>query len=405
MDFRACCGALLGGLIVGPGLAHGQAATTAKVEAVAIELKAPDRYQIYSVLEPIRRVTLTAPSDGILRSLELPVGAAVRERQEVAQFDRAEAAALAKIAQAQVREARAALKGAANAEAAQAQLEAAEARGELAALALDRCTLRAPFAGRLLDVAVSPGQYLPKGAKVAELADVSSLRVLVPLDRGKTSVGATVKLQVEGQAITGKVQALLPLSEALAPLHELTTALSAAWVVLPNPKSELEPGQRVLGPSLPTAPIATIPARALHEPAKGQSGGPTVQLIRNEYVTNLPVRVLGHPGPERVQVSGLLRPADRLIVSSSVPLVAGTLIRFSPAAAVGEIEGTNPNPAEGGELAGITPPRSAARSSATTRAASTTAGGARSAPRPAPPARTPAPAPANTKGTTAPPPF
>ena len=52
-----------------------------------------------------------------------------------------------------------------------------------------------------------------------------------------------------------------------------------------------------------------------------------MQVIRNEYVTDIPVRVLGHPGPERVQVSGLFRPNDALVVSSSVPLLAGTLIR------------------------------------------------------------------------------
>ena len=29
-----------------------------------------------------------------------------------------------------------------------------------------------------------------------------------------------------------------------------------------------------------------------------------VQVIRNEYVTNVPVHVLGDTGPERVQISG-----------------------------------------------------------------------------------------------------
>ncbi|SIO66724.1 HlyD family secretion protein [Singulisphaera sp. GP187] len=379
-----------------------QVPDSAKVESIPLELKSPDRYQIPSLLEPIRRVTITAPSDNILRSLELPVGSSVRDRQEIAQLDRAEALARVKIADANVKEMQATLallKQTPNAAVAQAQLEAAQARAELATLDLDRCTLRAPFAGRLIDVAVSPGQFLPKGAKVAELADDTSLRVLIPLERTAATVGSTVKINVEGQVIAGKVQASLPLPETLAPLRELATAFTAAWVILPNEKGELEPGQRALSPSLPTSTLATIPARALHQPAKGTSGGGShVQVIRNEYVTNIPVRILGNPGPERVQVTGLFRPMDALVVSSSVPLIAGTLIRFSGAAAAhGGVEPTNPDPAEGGEIAGITPPRTGSRGSS----------GASTKSRASSPAVTrvpPATAPATPKGA-APPPF
>jgi multidrug efflux pump subunit AcrA (membrane-fusion protein) len=361
MDVRGWSAALLGLAVWAAGDARGQAPSSAKIESIPLELTAPDRYQIYSILEPIRHISVTAPVDGILRSLEFPVGSTVRERQEIGQFDRAEAAARLKIAQANVKEAKAALSNATNAAVAQAQLEAAQARVELAELEVDRCTLRAPFAGRLLDLPVHPGQYLAKGAKIAELADVSSLRVLVPFARSSVSVGGTITVSVEGQPVSGKIQATLPLPESLATLHELSTAFTAAWVILPNPKGDLEPGQRVLGPSLPTAPLATIPSRAIREPEKGEPGGPRIQLIRNEYVTNLPVRILGRPGPERVQISGLLRPNDALIVSSSVPLAPGTLIRFGGGASPG-IEATNPNPAEGGDMAGITPPRAGTRS-------------------------------------------
>lgn len=413
MKVRGWSAAVVVGLSLLPSIAaQGQPPTTAKIESIPLELKSPDRYQIHAVLEPIRHVTITAPNDGILRTLEVPVGAAVRERQEIGQLDRAEALARLKIAQANVKEAEAALKfsGAAPAGHAQleAQVEAAQARAELAQLELDRCTLRAPFGGTLLGVAVSPGQFLPKGAKIADLADVSSLRVLVPFDRSTVTAGASVPISVEGQAVHGKVQATLPLPESLAGLRELATAFTAAWVIVPNPKGELEPGQRVLSPSLPTSPLATIPSRALREPEKGETGGPSVQVIRNEYVTDIPVRVLGHPGPERVQVSGLLRPNDALVVSSSVRLVAGTLIRFSGTSnSAGGIEPTNPNPAEGGEVAGITPPRSAGTRvppGPSTRGRTTTSSSNTALPRtPAtrPPASTP---PASTKGA-APPPF
>ena len=73
--------------------------------------------------------------------------------------------------------------------------------------ARDRFTLRAPFAGRITESLVSDGQYVSKGAVIAELADVSSLRALVPMARAGTVVGSAVTVSVEGQPVPGKVQA------------------------------------------------------------------------------------------------------------------------------------------------------------------------------------------------------
>jgi hypothetical protein len=217
-----------------------------------------------------------------------------------------------------------------------------------------------------------------KGTLIADLADVSSLHVLVPYDRAGVNVGGSVNVSIEGQTVPAKVHASLPLPESLAALRELSTSFTSVWVSISNTKGTFEPGQRVLSPSLPTAPIAIIPAHALHE----EKGAAKVQVIRNEYATDVVVRVLGHPGTDRVQVSGPFRRTDALIVSSTVPLVAGTLIRFSGGS--GGLEGTNPNPAESGDVAGITPPRAGSRATGDTPKGKT-------ATRPAEPPRTTAP--------------
>ena len=70
--------------------------------------------------------------------------------------------------------------------------------------------------------------------------------------------------------------------------------------------------------------------------------GTMVQVIRNEYVTNVPVRVLGDTGPERTQITGLFRRTDALIVSSSVSLLPGTLVRFGEGAGPHGVEGVAP---------------------------------------------------------------
>jgi len=354
--------AALGLALVGASVSWGQGTSAARVETAPLELTAPDHYQIPVVLEPSRRVVVVAPADGILRSWAVPVGATVRELAEIGQLDRAEASAHLKIAEAVVKEMQAALdeakagntKSKPQIAQAEARLEAAKARAELEQLALDRCTLHAPFAGRLFSLKVSTGQYLSKGAELAELADVSSLRACVPIDRTAVSVGADISLEVEGKAATGKVQAVLPLSETFARLRELAAPLAAAWVSVANSSGALEPGQRVLSPFLPAGALATVPTRAVHGDPDAASGS-GVQVIRSEFVTDVPVRVLGNTGAESTQVSGPFRPNDVLIVSSSVPLVSGTLIRFGNGAS-SAVEAQGPKPGEVGEIAGITPP-------------------------------------------------
>ena len=358
-------------------------ATSAKVNTSPLQLISPDRYLIPTTLEPVRRVTIVATADGIIRSQDAKEGDLVREGQEVAQLDRVEAAARLKIAQAVVKELQAAFEETKVLSSAsklvltqaQARLEAAQARVELAQLDLDRCTLRAPFAGRVIDSRFSDGQYVDKGAAIAEIVDVSSLKAFVPVARTGASMGASLPLSVEGVSVTGKIQALVPLPESLSVLRELSTPMVAAWVVVPNGSATLEQGQRVVSPVLPTLPIATIPSQALKTDSKDATSS-TVQVLRNEYVTNVKVRAVGNPVPDRVQVTGALRPTDALIVSTSVPLIAGTLIRFSGSSS-GRSELTT---SDSGESADITPPRGdAKRASSKTKVSSKPTGNSGSA--------------------------
>jgi biotin carboxyl carrier protein len=341
-----------------------QGTMTARVETAALELSLPERFQVPSVLEPVRRVTLMAPTDGILRAMTLAVGAMARDGQEVADLDRAEAKARVKIAEASVKEMQAEAKSAAGkgdqtiAAIAEARLDAAKARSEIAHLELDRCSLRAPFAGRVLSASVSIGQYVAKGSAIADLADVSSLRVLVPVDRTAVKAGATLELVVEGKTIGGKVATVLPLPETFSVLRELATPWAGAWVSFDNLAGGIEPGQRVHSPWLPDAPIATVPSRAVQNSSSG--GGAMVQVLRNEFVSNIPVHVLGPTGPERTQVSGPLRPNDVLIVETSKPLAAGTFLRFENEGAGRPVEGLSPRPGETGAVANITPPNESA---------------------------------------------
>jgi multidrug efflux pump subunit AcrA (membrane-fusion protein) len=328
----------------------------AKVERALLHLTPADRYRVPLIVEPLRKVIVMAPSDGILRSIAVPVGSTVQEGQEIARLDTNAALTRFRVAKASVKEMQAEAdiaKGhsVAAIASAEARLEAAKARAELAQIEVESCTLRAPFAGRVMDIAVSPGQYLSKGSAILDLADVSTVRVLLPVDRGAATVGGNLTFAIEETPVNGKVQAVLPLGEAHANLRELASPLAAAWVTVANTAGTFEPGQRAHSPYLPDAPIAGVPGFSIRK----DDSGSIVQVIRADRVTDVPVKILGPLGPDRSQVSGPFRSSDVLIQTSSVPLRAGTFIRFNDGSTPRGVEGMPPTPDQVGEPAEFSP--------------------------------------------------
>jgi multidrug efflux pump subunit AcrA (membrane-fusion protein) len=343
-----------------PGNSGNPNQLAAKVERAWLHLTPVDRYRLPLIVEPLRKVIVMAPSDGILRSIAVPVGSTVQEGQEIARLDTNAALTRYKVAKASVKEMQAEAdiakgQSVAAIASAEARLEAAKARSELAQIEVESCTLRAPFAGRVMDVAVSPGQYLSKGSAILDLADVATVRVLLPVDRSAATVGGNLTFAIEETPVNGKVQAVLPLGEAHANLRELASPLAAAWVTVANASGTFEPGQRAHSPYLPDAPIAGVPSFSIK---KDDSGASIVQVIRADRVTDVPIKVLGPLGPDRSQVSGPFRTSDVLIQTSSVPLRAGTFIRFNDGSTPRGVEGQPPTPDQVGDPADVssTPP-------------------------------------------------
>ncbi len=81
---------------------------------------------------------------------------------------------------------------------AQSSLAAAQARRSLALANVQRCTVVAPFDGRLKQVQVETGQFVSPGAQLVTLADDSVLEIHVPLD----SIDARNWLQFDNTGAT-----------------------------------------------------------------------------------------------------------------------------------------------------------------------------------------------------------
>ena len=133
-------------------------------------------------------------------------------------------------------------------------------------------------------------------------------------------------MRAEDKDVVGKVQSIVPLPEPYLILRDLAAPFAAAWVVLSNTQGELEPGLRLRPTTVPASPIAVVSRRALKKDTARGSDASLVQVLRNQFVSNIPIQVIGEVGPDRVQIAGPFFESDTLIVASSVTLLPGTLV-------------------------------------------------------------------------------
>ncbi|QDU37055.1 Multidrug resistance protein MdtN [Maioricimonas rarisocia] len=347
-------GLMVAGLVIGTagGPLVGQETDDAEegpqqviIERTPVQLRDPKTYSVSLSLEPIREIDLVAVADGVTGAVQVQLGGAASRQAEAVRLDSAErqlelerAKALFRVAQA---EQRATSGGDANAvEAAEGRLEAARAELRLAEHRLDATVVRFPFDGKVMGVHVVPGQFVRAGQPLVTLADTSKMRVAIPVDRTAVNEGDTVDIKIETDTVQAKVETIVPLKAEFEPLRELFVSVATAVLVLENGDGKLKAGQTVFADMIPRQPVMEVPTSTL---ANMEEGGRKVQVIRDGFVRDIPVKLLGQVGEEHVFVSGRFSAADELVLSSSEVLLDGA--RAVPAGAeipTEEDEGAGP---------------------------------------------------------------
>ncbi len=103
----------------------------------------------------------------------------------------------------------------------EANVRAAQAGRDLAARQLDNATLTAPFAGTVMKLDISPGEYAAPGMAILVLADTSTWQVettdLTELNIAEISEGAPVTITLDaipGLELPGRVSTIAPYGES-----------------------------------------------------------------------------------------------------------------------------------------------------------------------------------------------
>jgi multidrug efflux system membrane fusion protein len=252
-----------------------------------------------AVVEPWRRAEARAVLDGRVSEAPAEEGTMLAERDVIvrllpedrpARLREADAKVAARRAEAEAARALLPSGGAARNRVIDAEARLAEAERERAAAAqaVEDLEIRSPFPARLERRLVEPGQWVVRGTPVAELADVSRLRVrgfAAERDLPFLREGAAARFEPrDGPPIEGRV--VFVAAQADAPAR--------TWRVEAEIPPGLAPGQVgrlvVVGPE---QTLHRIPLSALATDASGRIGVKGVEEGRMRFH---PVRVLGGAG-------------------------------------------------------------------------------------------------------------
>jgi RND family efflux transporter MFP subunit len=183
-------------------------------------------------------------------------------------------------------------------------LEAARARVALARKALADTAVRAPFAGLVAERAVSIGDYVTRGARVATVVRVDPLRIEMTIPEQSVSlvkVGQPVRLTVDaypGEEFTAKIRYISP--SLRADQRALTVEAIAS-----NPDGRLKPGlfatASIQQPQ--SAPALLVPATAVET----TSGTSRVYVVKADKVEERIVTTGEVVGPKVEITSGLVK--------------------------------------------------------------------------------------------------
>lgn len=308
-----------------PSNPPGEQPAVVLIDRAALHLRSPEAYRVPLVLQPSRKVVVSSRMEGVVFQVHVTPEQKVAAQEEVVRLEQQPRQLELERANALLRAEQLTPVEGSNSELREARITAAKAAADLARFRLEETQVRSPLVGVVTQVHVQPGEYVHGGTPLVTIIDPGTLAVIIPLERDLVRRGESIPLQIEGRRGTGRMESLvIPPPPEFEPLRDLFASLVAVKVVIDNSRGEWEVGQTVLSELVPRHPIAEVPNRAIQNNPDGER---RVQVLREGFVRELPVTLLGPVGDSHVYVSARFQPGDELIVSASEPLPDGTWLR------------------------------------------------------------------------------
>jgi RND family efflux transporter MFP subunit len=202
---------------------------------------------------------------------------------------------------------------------AEQDVEQARVARDRARLDLARAAVRAPFAGIVAERLQQSGEFVASGAPLLRLVNDRELEVVAraPLGTADTvTAGADVQLIDGGRNTAGKVRAVIPVGDERSRMVELRIALADSSLRVGTPV-RVEIAARTL------KSVVTVPRDAVIL----RQGASYVMRVKPD---NTAERVAVNIGPGRanhVQIDGMLRAGDRVIIRGGERLEPGQAVK------------------------------------------------------------------------------
>lgn len=212
-------------------------------------------------------------------------------------------------------------------------LDEAEIAVRKAEMELARTTVASPFAGRIANLKVVPGQYVTAGTELATIVDLDPIKVEVQVlesEVGFLSPGrrATVTFAAfAGEQFSGTVQ-------SINPVVDQTTRTARVTVVVPNPGRRILPGMyarvsleaqrfadRVMVPRAAVIERDRTPVVFVYE-GNDRAGEAKWRYVAVGLGNQTHVEVMEHP-----EKGGGVRPGERVLTDGHFTLTDGARVR------------------------------------------------------------------------------
>jgi len=209
----------------------------------------------------------------------------------------------------------------------QARLAALAAERDSLTADLDDSTLKAPFAGRVIERHVSVGSLVSSGTTAFDLIDVEQLEAHLGLPAALAATftpDEAVELLVNGEEVSGEVRARLPQVDSDSRTQTLVVSLEAPDHAVPGDLAELR--YRITEP----ANGYWVPLDSLQAADRGLWNVLVAESLENDHyrVAQASVELL-HSEGDQAFVRGTLAPGMRLITGGTHRVTPGQQVTLS----------------------------------------------------------------------------